>query len=280
MKPAVALMLSSALAVWAIAAAAEGLRGTWVDCQIRRHVGALRAVAVGDGPAGRHAGASAFAAAVSIAAGVVLWGPRAAFLIGLAVFWLTGRVGKSARAARSRRIERSLPVALRSLADGLAAGLSLGDAALAAGSGGVGPAGDGLKRFSSDMSRGASIDRALARLVSHGECPHWESLASAVELHRRAGGDLPGSVKAIAEGIEDLLRGREEARSVTAQARFTSFVVAGLWLLSLVGGVLLSPGSAVAVFHSAPALAMVAAAVMLQLAGGIVIRRLGGVRSS
>jgi tight adherence protein B len=97
---------------------------------------------------------------------------------------------------------------------------------------------------------------------------------AAVLLQREAGGDLAGLLREIAGALEATARAERDARTATAQARFTGLIVAGLPLGALALGELADPGSLPALLTSPISAVMVAAALVLQAAGLIAIRRL------
>jgi tight adherence protein B len=265
------------LALAAIEGAVGVLGATWMVRQVRLQVSELAAVAGGRSPALGVGPRPRVVAVVAFALGCIFFSPVIglfAALVGPSAFL---KVAKSRRQSRNRAIEREMPALLRSLSDGVAAGMGVAEAAAVVAAGAEGEASRLLGGFARDVKHGGGLDRSLARLVERGESVHLESLATVIELHRRTGGDLPGSIVAVAEGLEDVARDRDEARSTTAQARFTAVVILGLVGVGLIGGLVVAPESLAAVAGSPIPLAMSVGAVVLQAGGLIVIRRLGAV---
>ena len=73
--------------------------------------------------------------------------------------------------------------------------------------------------------------------------PAWDTLVAAILLQREAGGDLAALLRSIAESAEHARRVEADARGLTAQARATARLVAGLPCVALALGELLAPGT-------------------------------------
>jgi tight adherence protein B len=127
---------------------------------------------------------------------------------------------------------------------------------------------------------GAPTEEALERLAVRASHPVYDTLVAAVLLHRDAGGDLAGLLAHLAEGMEAARAAQDDARVLTAQARLTARIVAGL---PLVAGALVEltvPGSLRAVLSDPLAGAMAATAAILEVLALAAMQRLaaGGER--
>lgn len=200
-----------------------------------------------------------------------------------AVVGCTGLAGvlRCVRRARRQRaqaaLEQSMPAAVRSLADALAAGVPLEAAAAQVGRGGS-PAGAGLARFAAARAVGGSMEDAFAALSAGDLTGCWHETIAAVALNRRCGGDLPAALHAVADSLEMVLSVRRDARSATAQARATAVLVC---LLPAVGGTALLailPGGVTRVFGSPVATMLVGVAAVIQVGCLLLIRRLAMVQ--
>jgi len=178
------------------------------------------------------------------AAGWIVAGPIAAIALGTVAPWLA-RAALRLRVARRRdAIAAQAPAIARALADALAGGHSVRGALAAASRGASvpGPAGDELRIAVAALELGERTDdvlRELARRAGPGPC---DTLVAAVLLQRDAGGDLAGLLRSLAAALEARRRVVAEARSATAQARFTAILVTGLPLAGLALGELAQPG--------------------------------------
>ena len=184
----------------------------------------------------------------------------------------------AARAKRYRAaVERSLPKVAIATADAIAAGRSV-RSALDVPSGALdGPAGAEMARVRADLDLGLSLEAALGGLRSRMGSPRVDSFCTALLSQRIAGGDLVSLLRRHAQAAAGRERVEAGARSATAQARFTGILVAAMPAGAALLAELLSPGFVGGMIQNGPALALLAAAAALQVAGFASISRLGRV---
>jgi tight adherence protein B len=187
-------------------------------------------------------------------------------------------VGRLVRVRRERwraDLARGAPAAARALADALAGGHAVRGALGVAAEGGVpGAAGRELASAARALALGARTEDVLERLRARARDPAWDTIVAAILLQREAGGDLAGLLRSIATRLEDAVRVEAEARSATAQARFTAWLVA---LLPTGAGVLAElahPGYVGAMLRAPLAAFMLGTAATLQLVACVAIRRI------
>ena len=198
------------------------------------------------------------AAGTLLAAGWLLAGPAAGIVLGAAAPVAVG----PALAARRRRWQRALadgvPGVARALADALAGGHSIRGALELVGAGGTsplagqasdgtdglpGPAGSELRTIAHRLALGVPTEAVLIDLSDRAAHPAWDTLVAAILLQREAGGDLAALLRSIAESAEHARRVEADARGLTAQARATARLVAGLPCIALALSELLAPGT-------------------------------------
>jgi tight adherence protein B len=124
---------------------------------------------------------------------------------------------------------------------------------------------------------GASTADALTGLRLRLRSPRIDAFAGALLSQQLAGGDLAGLLRRFAEGAAEQDRVAEDARSATAQARFTGLLVVAMPSGAALFAELVQPGFMGRMLASPPAAAMLALAAALQLAGFAAIRRLARV---
>jgi tight adherence protein B len=182
---------------------------------------------------------------VLLAAGWLLAGP----VVGVALAAAGPAVVGRTLAARRRRWRRGLadgvPDVARALADALAGGHSIRGALQDLGAAGAigGPAGGELRGVARRLGLGEPTEAVLERLRRRAADPAWDTLVAAVLLQREAGGDLAGLLRSVATAREHARRVEADARGLTAQARATARLVAGLPFAGLALGELAAPGS-------------------------------------
>jgi tight adherence protein B len=171
------------------------------------------------------------------------------------------------------------PAIARALADALAGGHSVrGALSAVARDGGVGePAGEELCAAAAALDLGERTEdvlRALARRAGGGPL---DTLVAAVLLQRDAGGDLAALLRDLAAALEQRGRVMADARSATAQARYTALLVTGLPVAALALGELAQPGFVAALASSPLSAAMVVVALALQAVAFACVRRIARV---
>ncbi|HEV7494567.1 type II secretion system F family protein [Baekduia sp.] len=179
-----------------------------------------------------------------LVAGWLLAGPVAGFALAAAGPAAVGPV----LAARHRRWRRALgdgaPGVARALADALAGGHAIRGALEGLGADSLpGVAGAELRTVAHRLALGVPTEEVLIGLRDRAAHPAWDTLVAAILLQREAGGDLAALLRSIAEAAEHARRVEADARGLTAQARATARLVAGLPCAALALGELLAPGT-------------------------------------
>ncbi len=184
----------------------------------------------------------------------------------------------SSRAKRYRiAVERSLPRVAIATADALAAGRSV-RSALDASSGSLeGAAASEMSRLRADLDLGLPLESALGGLRARINSPRVDSFCSALLSQRIAGGDLVHLLRRYAAAAAGRERVEADARSATAQARFTGILVAAMPAGAALLAELLHPGFVTGLLQSTVSLVLLCVAVALQVAGFAAISRLGRV---
>jgi tight adherence protein B len=184
----------------------------------------------------------------------------------------------SRRRTRYRRgVERGLPQVATAVADALAGGRSVRAALIAAASSIEGPPAAELARLRADLELGASTAAGLAALQRRLRSPRVDSFAAAVLSQQIAGGDLAGLLRRFAGSAAERDRAAADARSATAQARFTGLLVVAMPAGAALFAELVEPGFITGLLSHGASAGLLAAAAAFQVAGFAAIRRLGRV---
>ncbi len=198
---------------------------------------------------------------------------------GVAIPLVVAGPGLAAAAIGSRRrryrrsVERALPDVAIAVADSLSAGRSLRASMPAAAASLDGPAAIELARLGAELELGAPTVDAVGAWRRRMRSPRVDALAAALLSQRLAGGDLAGLLRRFAEGAAERDRAAEDARSATAQARFTGLLVVAMPTGSAVFAELLQPGFLAKVLSAPAAATLLLLAAGLQVVGFIAIRR-------
>jgi tight adherence protein B len=191
--------------------------------------------------------------------------------------------GFAAWAISSRRrryrvaVERALPDIANAIADSLTAGRSLRASLPAAAASLDGPPAVELALLGAELDLGAPTGGAIEEWRQRMRSPRVDAFAAALLSQRLAGGDLAGLLRRFAEGAAERDRVAEDAKSATAQARFTGLLVVAMPTGGALFAELIQPGFLAKLLGSPASAAMLVFAAALQVAGFFAIRRLSKV---
>jgi tight adherence protein B len=220
---------------------------------------------------------AALGALAAVAGGWFLAGPSLALPLSIAgpaaVAWAI-----SSRRRRYRlAVERSLPEVATAVADSLSAGRSLRASLPAAAAYLDGPPASELARLGAELDLGASTAEAVEAWRRRLRSERVDAFVAALLSQRQAGGDLSGLLRRFAAGAAERDRVAEDARSATAQARFTGLLVVAMPTGGALFAELIEPGFLAKLLGSPASAVMLALAAALQLLGFVAIRRLSKV---
>jgi tight adherence protein B len=266
------------LAAWEAVAAAEQER--LVRSAARWLAPGLQALRAGREPTSPERRRLVLVAALSLlAAGMLVAGPWAGLALAASAPWAARAVLRRRADRRRAAVEASAPAVARALADALAGGHSVRGALAAAASGGgpPGPAGEELRRAAAQLELGERTEAVLEALAQRAGRGSLDTLVAAILLQRDAGGDLPALLRSLAGALEERARTAADARSATAQARFTAVVVCGLPLAGLALGELAGPGLVLGLFAAPLPALLGGTAIALQVLALVCVRRIARV---
>ena len=212
-----------------------------------------------------------------LAAGAVVLGPGPAPLLAVAGPAAAAWTVAHRRTAYRRVVERGLPEVAIAIADALAAGRSVRAALAAAASSLEGAPATEMERVGAELSLGAPTRDVLDGLRRRVDSPRVDSFAAALLSQQLAGGDLATLLRRFAAAASDRDRAEADARSATAQARFTGLLVAAMPVAAALLAELLEPGFVGGLLSHPGSATMLGLAAGLQLAGFAAIKRLSRV---
>jgi Flp pilus assembly protein TadB len=257
-----ALLASPALARW-LALALEPLRRAGREGYVPSTLERRRLAALGTGAA--------------VLAGWFLAGPVLALPLSVAGPATAGWAISSRRRRYRLAVERSLPEVATAIADSLSAGRSLRASLPAAAGSRDGPPASELARLSAELDLGAATTEAVEAWRRRMRSERVDAFAAALLSQRLAGGDLAGLLRRFAAGAAERDRVAEDARSATAQARFTGLLVVAMPSGGALFAELIQPGFVAKLLGSPPAAVLLSLAACFQLVGFVAIRRLSRV---
>lgn len=215
----------------------------------------------------------AVACAALLSAGWLLCGPVGGVLAALAGPAAALGLVRVRRRRYADELKSGATEAARALADAVGAGHSARGAIAVAAPGLTGATGRELRAAARSLALGEPTDAALERMRRRARSAAWDALIAAILLQRDAGGDLVALLRRLAASLEAADRLDAEARTATAQARFTAWLVAGLPLSAAALGELGSPGLVAGLLSHPLARWLTFAALGLQLIAIFCVRR-------
>lgn len=216
---------------------------------------------------------AAVGAGAALLGGWFLAGAALALPLAVAGPGVAGWAVANSRRRYRRAVERALPEVAVAIADSLAAGRSLRASLPAAGLAIDGPPAVELARLGAELELGTPTVEAVVGWRRRMRSPRVDAFAAALLSQRLAGGDLAGLLHRFAEGAAERDRAAEEARSATAQARFTGLLVVAMPSGGALFAELIQPGFAARLLSTPASLTLLALAAALQVVGFVAIRR-------
>ena len=180
---------------------------------------------------------------------------------------IAGRVQAQREQARARA---ALAATARRLAAEVGAGRTIEAAMRAAAVGAPPTLATALDHAARDLEDGREPGPVLAACLGDAAPAHM--FGASLALARRSGGDLAELLRGLARSLDERARVEADVRAQTAQARFSALVVPLLPLLALAGLAILDPAGVEALLTTAAGRAILAIALVLDLAGLLVIR--------
>jgi tight adherence protein B len=220
---------------------------------------------------------AALGAGAAVLAGWLLAGIALALPLSVAGPAIAAWAISSRRRRYRAAVERSLPEVATAIADSLSAGRSLRASLPAAANSLDGPPAAELARLGAELDLGAATVAAVEAWRRRMGSERVDAFAAALLSQRLAGGDLAGLLRRFAAGAAERDRVAEDARSATAQARFTGLLVVAMPSGGALFAELIQPGFVAKLLGSPPAATLLTLAVALQVAGFVAIKRLSRV---
>jgi len=212
-----------------------------------------------------------------LGAGVLIAGPGPAPLLAGAGPAAAGWAISRRRAGYRRAVDRGLPEVATAIADALASGRSARAALGAASLSLAGPPAAEMARVRAELALGAPTREALEGLRRRLGSPRVDAFAAALLSQQLAGGDLSILLRRFAAAAADRDRTEADARSATAQARFTGLLVVAMPVGAGLLAELLEPGFVAGLLAEPVSATLLATAAAIQAAGFAAIRRLSRV---
>lgn len=186
---------------------------------------------------------------------------------------LSRAVGDMRRTRHQRELRQALPQAVRLLCIALDSGNSLPQALEYAAKNSSGAMAKELKRAVWDVKAGKSFEEAMEGLRRRTGGNEFSCLAVAMEIQHRCGGTLSQILHSVSQMLQQSAELEEELVTKTAQAQLSARVVAVMPIVVIALLSLVSPGYLSQFFSSVPGVALLVMAVILEVAGVVLVKR-------
>lgn len=196
----------------------------------------------------------------------LLGAPLGYFLVGV---WLQRRIG-----ARRHKLESQLVEMLQMISSGLRAGFGLQQSLEAAAEQLPEPLTLEIQRAMRDMGMGSSIENALNALNERIGSPDFDIVITAILIQRAVGGNLAEILDNVAHTMRERERIRGEIRTLTSQQRMTGYVIGGIPVGLTAMFYIVSPEYMALLFKDSLGHMLIAAAVVMETLGFLVIRKI------
>ncbi|MCW2920263.1 MAG: tadB1 [Thermoleophilia bacterium] len=171
------------------------------------------------------------------------------------------------------RLDAVLADALRVVAASMRAGATLQQAMARAAERGSDPVSRAFGSAASRIALGCPVEEEVERLAEHVATPAARLFAQVVRVQHRRGGDLGAPCHRLASLLHDRSRLDAEARSATAQARFSSRAVLAIPGLLAAGSAWRAPEAVAGMLQPGPLL-LASPGIALITTGALVARRI------
>jgi tight adherence protein B len=182
------------------------------------------------------------------------------------------------RGVRLKKLSNQLPDALGMLSQSLRAGHSLPTGIELVASELPDPIGLEFRRVHIEQQLGVKLEVALDHMAERVDLLDYRMFVSAVHIQRQTGGDLTEIMDRLAAVIRDRIKLLGQVRALTAEGRLSGWILCAIPMVLLMFILRLNPKHALMLFHSSWGQLFLAAGVVMQITGMILIRRIVNIK--
>jgi tight adherence protein B len=178
---------------------------------------------------------------------------------------------------RNQRLHKflaDLPDALELLGRGLGAGYLFSDALLIAATEMPEPVATEFRRTYDEQNLGLPLNAALENLTQRIPLMELQLCVTAVLIQRETGGNVAEILEKVADTVRDRFRILEDLKTLTTSSRLSAWVLCGIPVLVAVVETIINPEYMSVMWHEPLGQKLAALALVLQLAGILVVRRI------
>jgi tight adherence protein B len=191
-------------------------------------------------------------------------------LVGYAPIWWVHAV----RRKRMLLFEEHFPQAMALIARAIRAGHAFTTGIKLVSEEVPGPVGSEFRTLYERQNYGLPLDEALREMAARIPIIDARFFATAVLTQRETGGNLAEVLDHLSDVIRERFRVRKQVRVMSAHGRITGYVISGMAPVLAIAMAIVSPDQLRILFVDPLGVRLVAAAVLMQVAGTLVIRKL------
>lgn len=214
----------------------------------------------------------------SILTGALLYfalGNMIAIPIGILVgFKIPDLFLESAKSKRGKKLNAQLPEALTIISNGLRAGYSFTQAMGVAARELDNPISEEFSKVLRDNSLGKPIEEALTDMAKRAEDEDIDMFVTALIIQRQVGGNLAEVLDTISETIRERVKLKGEIKTLTSEGKLSAVVITVLPIAIAIVIALINPEYIRTLVTTTIGLVMVAAAVIMEIVGIYLLRKI------
>jgi tight adherence protein B len=195
-------------------------------------------------------------------------------LLGLICFFLPMVYIRARQARRLRAFDAQLPEVLDHLVGSLRAGYGLLQAVEWVGRQLAPPAGEEFLRVIREVQLGRSLPDSLDSMVRRIDSDDLALIVTAIKIHHEVGGSLADILSTVAETIRERVRIQREIMVLTAQQRYSGYVLMVLPIALAIFLYVLNPEYEGQLFTAGPTLCIPIGTILMMIIGFLVMRRI------
>jgi tight adherence protein B len=136
------------------------------------------------------------------------------------------------------------------------------------------PIGEEFGRLMKEAAVGVGLDQALRSMVERVPSMDLEMMVSAINIQYKVGGNLSHILKTIAHTIRERVRIKGELKTLTAQARLSSYIITGMPVIVVLALMVISPAYIMKLFDPGITRVMLLGGIMGMAMGYYIMKKI------
>lgn len=164
--------------------------------------------------------------------------------------------------------------ALPLISNGLRAGFSFEQAFAAVAKDMPDPISQEISKSCRELAMGVPLEKVLTSLTDRMENSDLQLLTSAVLIQRKVGGNLADILETISDTIQGRIRLKNHIRTLTAQGRYSGYLIGAVPVFLLFALSAISPGYMSVLYTTSYGIVLLSIAAVMEIAAFFIIRKM------